>query len=321
MVRVSPQLSARKLAALVGVSPTTASKIRKELANKTVQSGRTDTETYDWTKHPYIKRNPGILEGLSATSLRAITSPGVLDKMMEMGSKSPRYAQRLLYKERLESNKKPDVTISEDDVEVFVGDIRSGLPQIKDCSVDVVFVDPPYDLRAVEELYSYISAVAGRILRDGGSLLVMCGGSHLDKSFITLGSDKSLRFNWDIAYVCRRRTPLVHTRKVATAVKHVLWYVKGSYDGPIVCDLIEAPADDGTDKTFHVWGQNTQSVKEILRRISREGDVVCDFMCGSGSTAVAALELGGRKVIACDVDAEAVKTTRKRVRELFGHSR
>ena len=83
----------------------------------------------------------------------------------------------------------------------------------------------------------------------------------------------------------------------------MLWYVKGSYDGGIVYDFVEAPPDpDGTDKEYHVWGQSVEGVKEILRRLSKDGDTVCDIMCGGGSTVVAALELGVRRVIACDVD-------------------
>lgn len=323
ILRVSPDLSSRKIAELVGVSPTTVSKIRKELTDKTVQTGQMDTQAEDnkYFTHPYLKKHPDILVGLSDRSLRAIKSPGVLDKMQEIGSRSPRYAQRMLYKERKQANKSPLLTVTEEDVEVFVSDIRTGLPQIKDCSVDVVFVDPPYGVKAVEELYSHISAVAGRILKEGGSLLVMTGGAGLNVAMRELGTDIRLRYNWDIAYVCRRGTPLIHTRKVTTAVKHVLWYVKGAYGGSIAYDLIEAPADGGADKEHHVWGQSVDGVKEILRRISKDGDVICDFMCGGGSTVVATLELGYRKMIACDIDENAVKTTRKRVRELFGQSK
>ena len=322
-LRVAPELSDRQIAKMLGVSPTTVGSVRRELADKTVQNGQVDTGAYDWTKHPYLRENPDILIGLSERSLRAVKSPGVLDKMMERGSRSPRYCQRLLYRERIEANKSPLLTVTEEDVEVFVSDIKTGTPQIKDDSVDVVFVDPPYDGKTVSELYRHISAVAGRILREGGSLAVMCGGAYLDKAMRELATDKSLRYNWTIAYLCKSNgSPLIHSRKVATAVKHILWFVKGAYEGKIVYDLIEAPADpEGTDKSFHVWGQSVEGVKEVLRRLSKEGDVVCDFMCGGGSTVVAALELGGRKIIACDVDEEAVKTTRKRVRRLFGHDR
>ncbi len=321
-LRVAPELSNRAIARMLGVSPTTVGSVRRDLVDKIVQNGQVDTQAEEWTKHEYLKKNPDILIGLSERSLRAIKAPGVLDKMMEIGSRSPRYCQRLLYKERVEANKHPAITVTEDDVDVFVGDVRTGLPQIKDGSVDVVFVDPPYGREAVEELYRYIASIAGRILREGGSLAVMCGGAYLDKAMRELATDKSLRYNWTLAYVCRRGTPLIHTRRVATAVKYVVWFAKGAYDDKIVYDFVEAPPDpDSTDKEYHVWGQSVEGVKEILRRLTKDGDVICDFMCGSGSTVVAALELGGRRVIACDIDEEAVRTTRLRVRRLFGHIR
>ncbi|MGI6658128.1 MAG: hypothetical protein ACOX4N_01720 [Dethiobacteraceae bacterium] len=164
--------------------------------------------------------------------------------MLEIGSRSPRYCQRLLYKERMEANKNPLLTVTEEDVEVFVSDVRTGLPQIEDESVDVVFVDPPYDGKTVSELYRHISTVAGRILSEGGSLAVMCGGAYLDKAIVELSTDKRLRYNWTIAYVCKSNgSPLIHSRKVATAVKYVLWFTKGTYDGGIVYDFVEAPPD------------------------------------------------------------------------------
>lgn len=325
-LRVVPELSDRAIARMVGVSPTTVGSVRRELSDKTVQIGQVDTQAEnnnDWTKHPYLKEHPDILDGLSERSLRAIKAPGVLDKMQEIGSRSPRYCQRLLYRERKEANKSPLLTVTEEDVTVFVSDIRTGTPQIKDESVDVILVDPPYDGEAVKNLYSHIASVAGRVLVEGGSLCVMCGGAGLDVAMRELSTDKRLRYNWTLTYVCKSNgSPLIHSRKVSTAVKHILWFVKGAYDGDIVYDLVEAPPDpEGTDKSFHTWGQSVDGVKELLRRLSKDGDTVCDMMCGGGSTVVAALELGGRRVIACDIDEEAVKTTRKRVRTLFGHER
>ena len=90
---VAPELSNRAIARMLGVSPTTVGSVRRELADKTVQSGQMDTGAYDWTKHPYLRENPDILMGLSERSLRAVKSPGVLDKMDEIGSRSPRYCQ------------------------------------------------------------------------------------------------------------------------------------------------------------------------------------------------------------------------------------
>lgn len=322
-LKIAPELSDRAIAKMVGVSPTTVGTVRKEFADRTVQTGQVDTSDYDWTQHEYLKENPDLLIGMSEASLRAIRVEGVLTLMQQRGSRSPRYCQRLLYQERVEANKSPAITVTEDDVEVFVGDVRTGLPQIKDESVDLMFLDPPYDRQAVQELYKHIASTAGRVLVDGGSLAVMCGGTHLDVAMRELSTDDRLSFNWDIAYVSPRGIPLVHNRKVATAVKHILWFVKGGkYTGKIVYDLIEvSPDPERTDKTFHHWGQSVEGIKEVLRRLSKDGDTILDAMTGGGSTVIAALELGGRKVIACDIDEKAVKTTKQRVRRLFGHTK
>ncbi|MDE4541248.1 hypothetical protein [Thermoanaerobacterium sp. R66] len=121
-LRITPELSDRAIAMMLGVSPTTVGSVRRELSDKTVQNGQSDTNDYNWTKHPYLLAHPEILENISERSLRALKAPGVLDLMAQRGSKSPRYCQRLLYQMR-KANKTASVKITEDDVKVFVDDI------------------------------------------------------------------------------------------------------------------------------------------------------------------------------------------------------
>ena len=65
-----------------------------------------------------------------------------------------------------------------------------------------------------------------------------------------------------------------------------------------------------------VTGYPTQKPEVLLKRIieasSREGDLIADFFCGSGTTAVVAEKLG-RKWIASDLGKFAIHTTRKRM--------
>lgn len=317
---IAPELSNRNIAKIIGVSPTTVGAVRQELIDKNAQFGHRHTQDDSWTNHPYFIANKDKLlsKGLSDKSLRALKNKVVLDKMQEIGSLSPRYCQRLLYKERKAANKNRAVTINEKDVQVFQGDVRTGLPQIADGSVQLCFIDMPYNKKAVEELTPHIATTAARILTDGGSLLLMVGGSHLDIALNKLTTaDKTLKFQWDICYVCPRGTPLIQGRRVTTAVKHILWFVKNKYTGPIQYDLIYAPPNDA-DKENHEWGQSVEGVKSILSKWSSEGDCICDFMCGGGSVAQAALELGGRSLILSDIDASAVKATQGIVDRMFG---
>lgn len=319
-LRIAGQLSNRSLAAIIGCSPTTVGVVRRELADKYEQFGQQNTGS--WAKHPYFLANKErLLSGLSKKSLIALRADGILDKMQEIDSLSPRYAQRLLHKERKAANKAVGVNISEDDVKIFQGDVRTGLvDDIADSSVQLCFLDMPYHRKAIEELTPHIAMTASRILSDGGSLLLMVGGSHLDKVLPLLTTaDKTLHYQWDICYVCPRGTPLIQGRRVTTAVKHIIWMVKGKYTGPIQYDLIYAPEDpNGSDKAFYYHGQSVAGIKSILERWSSENDCICDFMCGGGSVAQAGLELGGRKLILSDINPDAVAITKQRVAEMFG---
>lgn len=322
-LRVTPELSNRQIAKIIGVSPTTVGSVRQELIDKNAHFGHRHTQDDSWTKHPYFVANKDKLlnRGLSDKSLRALKNKVVLDKMAEIGSLSPRYCQRLLYKERKAANKNKAVTINEKDVRVFQADIRTGLPEIATGSVSLCFVDIPYDRKAVEELTPHIAMTASRILvSDGGSLLLMIGGSHLNTALELLTkTNRTLKFQWDICYICPRGTPLIQGRRVTTAVKHIIWMVKGKYEGDIQHDLIYAPEDpQGTDKENHAWGQSVEGIKYILERWSSNGDTICDFMCGGGSTAQAGLELGGRKLVLSDIDPKAVRTTKGIVDRMFG---
>lgn len=64
-------------------------------------------------------------------------------------------------------------------------------------------------------------------------------------------------------------------------------------------------------------GYDTQKPKSLLERIikasSNEGDLVCDFYLGSGTTCEVALELG-RNFIGCDINPRAIEMAKNRVR-------
>ena len=65
-------------------------------------------------------------------------------------------------------------------------------------------------------------------------------------------------------------------------------------------------------------GYSTQKPLELLKLIiksfTNENDLVADFFCGSGTTLVAAKQLG-RKYLGCDISKKAIEITRKRLGE------
>ena len=64
---------------------------------------------------------------------------------------------------------------------------------------------------------------------------------------------------------------------------------------------------------------DTQKPEKLLERIikasSNEGDIVADFYCGSGTTAVVAKKLN-RNFIVCDMQEKAIEITNKRLNEI-----
>jgi SAM-dependent methyltransferase len=67
-----------------------------------------------------------------------------------------------------------------------------------------------------------------------------------------------------------------------------------------------------TEKTGYATQKNESLVERIVRSSSREGDLVADFFCGSGTTLAVARRLG-RRVLGADVGRAAIALARKRV--------
>ena len=317
-------LSDRSIARALGVSHSTVGRVRKEMQ----KSGRFDhlsnTADNEWMNHPYIQANKGLLETLNPRGLRAIKNIEVLDYMQAHPQiKSPCVAQAYLAREKRQQRKDARVTISLDDVDIRVADVRhvEQFDWIEDGSIDLCICDPPWDRTSIP-ICEGISRVAADKLRDGGSLLVLTGGSHLPDIINALSANKRLRYHWLLTCPLPQGSPASVSRlKIQSKVRFVLWYVKGTYDGDIVSDYINRPnSSSATDKTYHEWGAPEKLISELIERFSNPGDTVADWTVGGGTTAVCAVLLG-RKFIGSDVDENAVKTTLRRVRQLFGYAR
>ena len=318
------EMTDRSIARALGVSHSTVGRVRKEM----IKSGRFDhlsnAADNEWMNHPYIQANKELLETLTPRGLRAIKNIEVLDYMMAHPKiKSPCVAQAYLAREKRQQRKDARVTISLDDVVIKVADVSQveQFDWIKDESVDLCICDPPWDKTSIP-VCEGISKVAANKLRDGGSLLVLVGGSHLPDVITALAADKRLRYHWLLTCPLPQGSPAsVSKLRIQTKVRFIIWYVKGAYNSDVISDYINRPKSDrATDKTYHDWGAPADLVTELIERFTDPGDTVADWTIGGGTTAVCAVLLG-RKFIGSDVDENAVKTTLRRVRQLFGYAR
>ena len=200
-----------------------------------------------------------------------------------------------------------------DKFKLIRADIRDGLAEIEDNSVDFIITDPPYPKEFLP-LYEDLSKVAARVLKDGGSLICMTGQSYLPDVIQLLSTE--IRYHWCLCYLTPGgQSAQLFQRRVNTFWKPLLWFVKGNYSGDWTGDVLKSPVNDN-DKRFHEWGQSFAGVKDIVERLTNPNDVILDPFLGGGTTGVVSVTCG-RKFIGVDVEQSCIDTTLNRLREVF----
>lgn len=207
----------------------------------------------------------------------------------------------------------PPTDFPTDKVKLFCADIRNGLSDIADNSVDFIITDPPYPKEFLP-LYEDLSKVAARVLKDGGSLICMAGQSYLPDVIQLLST--SLNYHWCLSYLTPGgQSAQLFQRRVNTFWKPVLWFVKGDYVGGWTGDVLKSSVNDN-DKRFHEWGQSVSGMKDIIERLTCPDNVILDPFLGGGTTGLVAIT-SGRKFIGVDIEQSCVDTTLNRIREVF----
>ena len=147
-----PDKSDRQIAAEIGVDYTTVWRQRKSVANG--QIGQMQQESHV----PVSVFNP------TPRERRALRDDRVIERMQETGSSSPvRTKQEIQSEDKAERKAYTlEREIPEGALKLFVADIRSGLPEIADESVDFIITDPPYP-REYLPLYGDLGKLAKRV--------------------------------------------------------------------------------------------------------------------------------------------------------------
>lgn len=200
-------------------------------------------------------------------------------------------------------------TIQCDKFDLMCGDFREKSNEIESGSVDIIITDPPYGKEYIL-LYKSLAEVAMRVLKEGGSLVVMTGQSYLPEILQAIST--YFTYNWVMTYLTPGgQSAQLWERKVNTFWKPVLWFVKGKYEGDWIGDVAKSDPNDN-DKRYSKYGQSESGMLDIMKRFVKVNQVVLDPFMGAGTTGVAALKLGCR-FIGIDQDAEMVKIAEDRL--------
>ena len=194
--------------------------------------------------------------------------------------------------------------VHEGDMAVIGAEIPAG-------SVDAIYADILYKdvgcARAVGKL-------ASRVLVEGG-VLALIDGNGESLPILNAIAEQGLRWIATGAVRLPRGTLPVTDRVQHINSMPVFFLSKGAKLGRHIQSLSFESEPHQTDfKAWHTWQKDVESTKQILRSIVRPGGRVLDPCCGSGTTGVAAIDLG-YEVILIDRDPNACRSARHRCEE------
>jgi site-specific DNA-methyltransferase (adenine-specific) len=169
---------------------------------------------------------------------------------------------------------------------------------------DCIITDPPYGKEHID-LYEQLAREAVGV----PLVAVMCGQSYLPQ--ILFSMSKHLKYLWTIAYLTPGgQSPQIWNAKVNTFWKPVLLF------GELPDWIGDVCKSEKNEKEYHKWGQSESGMSELIHKLTKPGQLICDPFVGGGATAVAALKLG-RRFVGCDIDFSAVEISNRRCEALY----
>lgn len=180
---------------------------------------------------------------------------------------------------------------------------------LADNSVDVILTDVVWS-RKFEADWRELAALAARWLKSDGLFVSYIGTQGLP--YFCQAVMAHLHYQWtfcvQFSHGCRSK--MLNIRE---GWRPVVAFAKSQYCERLLhlSDTIAAPPK--IEKEFHDWQQSLDVSVELMKKLTRPGDLVCDPHLGSGTTAVAAALIGDRSFVGCDIDEQHVKTARFRV--------
>jgi adenine-specific DNA-methyltransferase len=203
--------------------------------------------------------------------------------------------------------------------EVITGDCLDVLRTLPSQSVDFVLTDPPYlvhyrdrDGRTVandDNASWLIPAFAGiyRVLKNNHFCVSFYGWSKVDQFFAAwrlAGFRPVAHLVWTKQYASRQRFVGYHHEQAYLLAK-------GSPVEPVIAvgDVLRWQY---TENRFHPTEKPVSGLVPLVQAFSRSGEVVLDPFCGSGSSLVAAHQLG-RRYLGIELDAKYCAVAKQRL--------
>lgn len=214
---------------------------------------------------------------------------------------------------------------------IHQGDCLKFVRGLPDKCVDLVVTDPPYGIsyqsawRTDKSQWKPIIANdnkpfvdwigdASRILKDGGRLICFYRWDVQDDFYNTIidcGMNVKSQIVWD------KVSHGMGDLKGEYAPQHesIIYATKGRYEfkGKRPTSIIQCMRVM-PDKLLHSNEKPTALIKKLIKDLSDKSDIIFDPFMGSGTTAIAAYQLG-RKWFGCEISPEYCEIANKRIAE------
>ncbi len=234
-------------------------------------------------------------------------------------------------------------------VQLFCGDCLESMKEIESGSIDAIITDPPYGTTAckwdsiipLEPMWEQLK----RIIKPSGAIVLF--GSQPFTSALVMSNIKMFKYMWawlksnatnflnakkqplrcfeDVILFCGGQStynPEMVDRGIRKVSRRVgtKTDVYGKADKETLYDstaryptqLIEMP--NRTDDKFHPTQKPVALMEYLIKTYTNENETVLDFTCGSGSTGVAAVNLG-RNFIGIEKDPQYFEIAKERIAE------
>jgi 16S rRNA G966 N2-methylase RsmD len=192
-----------------------------------------------------------------------------------------------------------------------------------DQSIALIYADTPYTPDFIPQLAEIAAAAEPKLSLPRGVFAVMTGKRDMaGTSEVLRHVQQTIKHHWTIAYLKGYRGVKVRDRGVTTGWSPVFVFSNAAphYIGRdvVAWDIVMCPEDvpSAEELLYHEHEQSLGGHIELFKRLVRPGDTVLDFCCGSGTSGIAAA-LWGCKPILGDSDRNAVRTTRRRLKETY----
>lgn len=219
---------------------------------------------------------------------------------------------------------KPNLKYPEDFInKIICGDCLELIHLIPNNSIDVVLTDPPYGLKkdairgdADLSLFYNILSECDRILKDNSFFITFFSTKFLPRLF----ENNPFNYFWQIVLYCpegRVKSPIGYTKFMSCFI-----FKKGKpkiirFNKDIFIDTPGKMVEPDEGYIDHPTPKPKHFIREILKMFSKDNDLILDPFMGSGSTAVACLQLN-RRFIGFEIEEKYCKIAHERLQWALG---